>query len=73
MPKDDVIEVEGVVTDILPGTNFKVKLINGHIISAYLCGKMRQCTVRVSVGDKVKVAMSPYDLNKGRITYRMKG
>ena len=55
MSKDDVIEVEGVVTEILPGTNFKVKLTNGHIISAYLCGKMRQHTVRVSVGDKVKV------------------
>ena len=67
MSKDDVIEVEGVVTEILPGTNFKVKLTNGHIISAYLCGKMRQHTVRVSV------AMSPYDLNKGRITYRNKG
>ena len=73
MSKDDVIEVEGVVTEILPGTNFKVKLTNGHIISTYLCGKMRQHTVRVSVGDKVKVAMSPYDLNKGRITYRNKG
>lgn len=73
MSKDDVIEVEGVVTEVLPGTNFKVKLTNGHIIKAYLCGKMRQHTVRVSVGDKVKVAMSPYDLDKGRITYRNKG
>ena len=70
MSKDDVIEVEGVIVEILPGTNFKVKLTNDHVITAYLCGKMRQHTVRVSVGDKVKVAMSPYDLNKGRITYR---
>lgn len=70
MSKDDVIEVEGVVTELLPGTTFKVKLINGHIITAYLCGKMRQRTIKVCVGDSVKVEMSPYDLNKGRITYR---
>lgn len=73
MSKDDAIEVEGVITEILPSTKFKVKLSNGHVITAYLCGKMRQHTVRVSVGDKVKVAMSPYDLNQGRITYRNKG
>lgn len=73
MSKEDVIEVEGVVTEVLPGTNFKVKLTNGHIITAYLSGKMRQFTVRVSVGDKVKVAISPYDLNKGRIIYRNRG
>ena len=70
MSKDDVIEVEGVVTELLPGTTFKVKLGNGHIITAYLCGKMRQRTIKVCVGDSVKVEMSPYDLNKGRITYR---
>ena len=70
MSKDDVIEVEGVVTELLPGTTFKVKLVNGHIITAYLCGKMRQRTIKVCVGDSVKVEMSPYDLNKGRITYR---
>ena len=70
MSKSDVIEVEGVVTELLPGTTFKVKLVNGHIITAYLCGKMRQRTIKVCVGDSVKVEMSPYDLNKGRITYR---
>ena len=70
MSKDDVLEVEGVVTELLPGTTFKVKLVNGHIITAYLCGKMRQRTIKVCVGDSVKVEMGPYDLNKGRITYR---
>ena len=70
MSKDDIIEVEGVVTELLPGTTFKVKLVNGHIITAYLCGKMRQRTIKVCVGDSVKVEMRPYDLNKGRITYR---
>ena len=70
MSKDDVIEVEGVVTELLPGTTFKVNLVNDHVITAYLCGKMRQRTIKVCVGDSVKVEMSPYDLNKGRITYR---
>ncbi len=71
MSKEDVIEVEGVVTEVLPGTTFKVKLNNGgHVITAYLCGKMRQRTIKVCVGDSVKVEMSPYDLNRGRITYR---
>ena len=73
MSKDDAIEVEGVITEVLPGTTFKVKLTNDHVITAYLCGKMRQHTVKVSICDKVKVAMSPYELNKGRITYRNKG
>lgn len=70
MSRDDIIEAEGIVLEILPGTNFKVELTNGHTIIAYLCGKMRQHTVRVCVGDKVKIAMSPYDITKGRITYR---
>lgn len=72
MSKDDIIEVEGVVTEVLPGTNFKVKLSNGHIITAYLAGKMRVHYVKVCEGDSVKVAISPYDLNKGRIVYRNK-
>lgn len=72
MSRDDIIEAEGTVIEILPGTNFRVELSNGHVIIAYLCGKMRQHTVRVCVGDKVKIAMSPYDINKGRITYRNK-
>ncbi len=71
MSKEDVIEVEGVIVEVLPGTTFKVRLNGGdHIITAYLCGKMRQRTIKVCVGDSVKVEMSPYDLNKGRITYR---
>jgi len=72
MSKEDAIEIDGVVTEVLPGTNFRVKLVNDHVITAYLCGKMRQHTVRVCVGDKVRVAISPYDLNKGRITFRNK-
>ncbi len=70
MSRDDIIEAEGTVIEVLPGTNFRVELTNGHVITAYLCGKMRQYTVRVCVGDRVKVAMSPYDITKGRITYR---
>ncbi|MBO5775904.1 MAG: translation initiation factor IF-1 [Clostridia bacterium] len=72
MSKDDTIEVEGTVVEVLPGTNFKVKLSNGHIITAYLAGKMRVNNIKVYVGDNVKVAMSPYDLNRGRIVYRSK-
>lgn len=72
MSRDDTIEVEGTVVEVLPGTNFKVKLSNGHIITAYLAGKMRVNNIKVYVGDNVKIAMSPYDLNKGRIVYRSK-
>ena len=72
MSKDDMIEVACKIIELLPGTTFKVKLVNGHVITAYLCGKMRQRTIKVCVGDSVKVEMSPYDLNKGRITYRNK-
>ncbi len=72
MSKDDTIEVEGTVVEVLPGTNFKVKLTNGHILTAYLAGKMRVNNIKVYVGDNVKVAMSPYDLNRGRIVYRSK-
>ena len=72
MSKDDTIEVEGTVVEVLPGTNFKVKLTNGHVITAYLAGKMRVNNIKVYVGDNVKVAMSPYDLNRGRIVYRSK-
>ncbi len=72
MSKDDVIEVEGVVTEVLPSTTFRVKLPNGSSILAYLGGKMRVHYVKVCVGDSVKVAISPYDLTKGRIIYRNK-
>lgn len=68
--KDDVIEFEGEVTDTLPNTLFKVRLENGHEIIAHISGKMRKNYIRILTGDKVKVEMTPYDLDKGRITYR---
>jgi translation initiation factor IF-1 len=68
----DAIEVEGVVTEVLPDTNFRVKLENDHEILAYLSGKMRRFYIRVLEGDRVKVEMSPYDLSRGRVTYRFK-
>lgn len=68
--KEEAIEVEGVVTDALPNTNFKVKLDNGHIVMAYLSGRMRKHYIRIVPGDKVKVALSPYDLSQGRIIFR---
>ena len=73
MPKDDdKIVVEGTVVEALPGTQFKVRLDNGHEILAYLSGKMRKFYIRILLGDRVKVEMSPYDLSRGRITYRQK-
>jgi len=69
---NDAIEVEGTVTEVLPNTNFRVELENGHKILAYLSGKMRKFYIRVLEGDRVKVEMSPYDLSRGRITYRYK-
>ncbi|MFW2176289.1 MULTISPECIES: translation initiation factor IF-1 [unclassified Moraxella] len=70
--KDDVIEFEGEVIDTLPNTLFKVRLENGHEIIAHISGKMRKNYIRILTGDKVKVEMTPYDLDKGRITYRGK-
>ncbi|MDO5725670.1 MAG: translation initiation factor IF-1 [Tissierellia bacterium] len=72
MSKEDIIEVEGVVTDALPNTNFKVRLENGHEILAHISGKLRMNYIRILPGDKVKVELSPYDLTKGRITWRNK-
>lgn len=72
MSKEDVIETEGVVIEVLPNTKFKVQLPNGHIIIAYISGKMRSSYIRVISGDRVKLEMSPYDLSKGRIVYRDK-
>jgi len=73
MAKDeDKILVEGRVIEALPGTQFKVKLDSGHVILAYLSGKMRKFYIRILLGDRVKVDMSPYDLTRGRITYRAK-
>lgn len=70
MAKEDNIELEGVVVETLPNTTFKVKLDNDHIITAHISGKMRKNYIRILTGDKVKVEMSPYDLTKGRITFR---
>ena len=72
MAKEDNIELEGLVVETLPNTTFKVKLENDHIITAHISGKMRMNYIRILPGDKVKVEMSPYDLTKGRITFRYK-
>jgi translation initiation factor IF-1 len=70
MAKTDVIEVEGVVTKVLPSTMYRVKLENGHEVLAHISGKMRKYFIKSVTGDRVKLEMSPYDLTKGRITYR---
>lgn len=67
----DIIEYEGEIIDVLPNQMFKVEFDNGHIVTAYTGGKMRQFRIRLVAGDRVKVEMSPYDLSKGRITYRL--
>ena len=70
MAKDDVIEMEGKVLEVLPGYKFKVELLNKHVIEANVSGKMRMNMIRILAGDKVVVEMSTYDLTRGRITYR---
>ena len=72
MSKNDVIEAEGVIVEALPNATFKVKLSNGHIITAYISGKLRMNYIKIIPGDTVSIAMSPYDLTKGRITWRSK-
>jgi translation initiation factor IF-1 len=72
MAKDDVVEFEGVVTEALPNATFKVKLPNGHIVTAHISGKLRLNYIRILPGDKVTVELSVYDLSKGRITWRAK-
>ncbi|MBS0457619.1 MAG: translation initiation factor IF-1 [Proteobacteria bacterium] len=72
MSKDDAIEFEGTILETLPNTMFRVKLDNDHVIIAHISGRMRKNYIRILTGDKVKVEMTPYDLSKGRITYRMK-
>ena len=72
MAKEDSIEVEGTVLEPLPNAMFRVELDNGHKILAHVSGKMRMHFIRILVGDKVKVQLSPYDLTRGRITYRHK-
>ena len=72
MAKEDVIEMEGTVTETLPNTMFRVQLENGHIVIAHISGRMRKNYIRILTGDKVMVEMTPYDLTKGRITFRNK-
>ena len=72
MPKKEVIEVEGTVIESLPNAMFRVELPNGHMVLAHISGKIRMHYIRVLPGDKVLIQLSPYDLNRGRITYRLK-
>ena len=72
MAKEDLIEVEGTVIEALPNAMFKIELDNGHVVSAHISGKIRMHFIRILPGDKVKVELSPYDLSRGRITFRCK-
>lgn len=72
MAKEDTIDMEGVVNEVLPDTRFRITLDNGHNIIAYLSGKMRKHRIRILAGDKVSIELTPYDLSKGRITFRHK-
>ena len=72
MPREDAIEVEGVVVEPLPNAMFRVELENGHRVLAHISGKMRMNYIRILPGDKVKLELSPYDLTRGRITFRVK-
>ena len=72
MPKEDVIEIQGTVNETLPNAMYRVSLDNGHKILAHISGKMRMHFIRILPGDKVTVELSPYDLTRGRITYRFK-
>ncbi len=69
--KDNVLEVKGVIDELLPGGKFRVRLENEHEVIAHLSGKMRMNRIRLGIGDEVKVELTPYDLTKGRITYRL--
>ena len=72
MAKEELIEMKGHVDEVLPDSRFRVTLENGHELVAYTCGKMKKNHIRILVGDKVTLELSPYDLNKGRITFRHK-
>ncbi len=72
MAKEELVEVDGVIDEVLPNTVFRVTLDNGHVLTAYASGKMRKHRIRILAGDRVTVEMSPYDLSKGRINYRHK-
>ncbi len=70
MAKEEGIEMQGTVVDTLPNTTFRVRLENGHVVTAHISGKMRKHYIRILTGDQVTVSLTPYDLSKGRITYR---
>lgn len=72
MAKEEAIEMEGVVVESLPNTNFKVRLDNGHVVNAHISGRMRKHYIRILLGDRVTVQLTPYDLTKGRIIFRNK-
>jgi len=72
MAKDDVIEIDGTVVEALPNATFNVELENGHIVLCHIAGKMRMHYIKIMLGDKVKVELTPYSLDKGRITFRYK-
>ena len=72
MPKEERIEMEGTVVETLPNTTFRVELENGHVVNAHISGRMRKNYIRILTGDQVTVQLTPYDLSKGRITYRSK-
>ena len=72
MPKEELIETEGKILEALPNAMFKVELENGHVVLAHVSGKMRMNFIRILPGDKVKLELSPYDLSRGRITFRVK-
>ena len=71
MSKEGIIEFEGSIVDVLPNQMFKVQLENGHLVTCYTGGKMRQFKIRLVAGDRVKIEMTPYDLDKGRIIFRL--
>lgn len=71
MPKDNIIELEGTIVEVLPNQTFKVELENTHQVICYTGGKMRKFRIRLVAGDRVKIEMTPYDLDKGRITFRI--
>ena len=72
MPKEQIFEIDGIVKEVLPNTVFRVKLENGHVVTAHISGRMRKHYIRILAGDKVTVEMTPYDLTRGRIIYREK-
>lgn len=71
MGKEEILEFEGIIVEVLPNQTFKVELENGHLVNCYTGGKMRQFRIRLVTGDRVRIEMTPYDLDKGRITFRL--